>query len=225
MKRLEVLRNRHPESIIDSADIENATIGCGAKIEAQTRLMDVVVGDYASVLSGVTLQGCSISRFSYVSYHSRLVNCIVGKFCSVGPDVQIGLGPHPVRRFVSTYPAFYSPRNSGCSLSLRNDAVFDDSVPETVLGNDVWIGSNVIIPGGIVIGTGAVVAAGSVVVKDVPPYAIVGGNPAQLIRFRFDDATIAKLLESAWWDWPLSEIRDRLHEFLDAEQFVENATK
>ena len=92
-------------------------------------------------------------------------------------------------------------------------------MPKTGIGNDVWIGSNVIIPGGIQIGTGAIVATGSVVVKDVPPYAIVGGNPAKIIRYRFSKEQIDVLLGSEWWNWPIEKIRQQVDEFSDIEKF------
>jgi acetyltransferase-like isoleucine patch superfamily enzyme len=133
--------------------------------------------------------------------------------------VQIGLGPHPSRVFVSTYPAFYTKNNTGCPLSFRENKIFDDSTPKTVLTNDIWIGANAIIPGGIHIGTGAIVAAGAVVVKDVPPYAIVGGNPAKIIRYRFTEDQIKALLDSEWWNWPIKKIRQHVGDFSDVEKF------
>lgn len=104
-------------------------------------------------------------------------------------------------------------------MPFREDKIFDDSTPKTILANDIWIGANAIIPGGIRIGTGAIVAAGAVVVKDVPPYAIVGGNPAKIIRYRFSEEQIKALLESEWWDWPIEKIRQHIDGFSDIEKF------
>jgi len=83
----------------------------------------------------------------------------------------------------------------------------------------VRIGSNVIIPGGIQIGTGAIVAAGSVVVKDIPPYAVVGGNPARVIRYRFSDDQIALLLASEWWCWPIEKVIRNVGNFSAIDKF------
>ena len=160
-----------------------------------------------------------MGSFCYVAPDSCLNNVDVGKFCSIGSHVQIGLARHPSRTFVSTHPAFYSNDHMGCPLSFRETKVFDDSAPKTSIGDDVWIGSNVIIPGGIRIGTGAIVATGSVVVKDVPPYAIVGGNPANIIRLRFSDEQIEILLASEWWNWPIDKISRNAVEFSDIEKF------
>jgi len=180
---------------------------------------NVRMGENVAILTGVHLKEVSLGNFSYVSDNSRLVNVTIGNFCSIGPDVQVGLAPHPSRIFVSTYPAFYSKFNGGCPLSFREDKTFDDSVLKTDVGNDVWIGSNAIIPGGIQIGNGAIVAAGSVVVKDVPPYAVVGGNPAEIIRYRFSEDQIEILMASEWWNWPIEKIRHHVDNFIDIEKF------
>jgi acetyltransferase-like isoleucine patch superfamily enzyme len=199
---LEKLRADNPGCTIMSHDIYDARLGENVAILGRTILSRVCMGN-----------------FSYVACDSSLRNVDVGNFCSIGPHVQIGLKRHPSRTFVSTYPGFYSNYNEGCPLSFRENKIFDDSVPKTSIGNDVWIGSNVIIPGGIRIGTGAIVAAGSVVVKDVLPYAVVGGNPAKFIRYRFSDEQIEILLASEWWNWSIDKISRNANEFLDVEKF------
>lgn len=187
-------------------------------------LNDVVLGEYVAILGGAILDKVNISDFSYISNNSAISNVAIGKFCSISSNVQIGLGPHPSRVFVSTYPAFYSDKNPGCPITFRDDKIFDDSAPKTVIGDDVWIGANVIIPGGIHIGTGAIVAGGAVVVKDVPPYAVVGGNPARIIRYRFSEEQIKSLLASEWWNWPIEKIRQRVGDFSDIEKFRGSVT-
>jgi len=181
------------------------------------------MGEYVAILNGVCLKQVSLGNFSYVSDNSRLLNVSIENFCSIGPNVQVGLAPHPSRTFISTYPAFYSHSNEGCPLRFREDKIFDDSIPKTSIGNDVWIGANVIIPGGVQIGTGAIVAAGSVVVKDVLPYSVMGGNPAGIVRFRFSDEEIKMLLESEWWDWPIEKIRSNVEGFGNIERFMQIA--
>ncbi|TIX41061.1 MAG: CatB-related O-acetyltransferase, partial [Mesorhizobium sp.] len=89
------------------------------------------------------------------------------------------------------------------------------------LGHDVWIGTDAIVLSGVTIGDGAVIAARSVVARDVPPYAIVGGNPARIIKYRFPDPTIAAMQKIRWWDWPTERLmREKAAFDLPAEQFV-----
>lgn len=199
---LERLRTENPSCIIMSADIYDASLGKSVAIFDRTVLHQVRIG-------------C----FSYISNDSMLTNVEMGNFCSIGPNVQIGLGPHPSRDFVSTYPAFYSNMTAGCPLAFRENKIFDDAIPKTIIDNDVWIAANVIVPGGIRIGTGAIVATGAVIVKDVPPYAVVGGNPAKIIRYRFSEEQIQVLLKSEWWNWPIEKIRQRVDDFSDVDKF------
>lgn len=92
---------------------------------------------------------------------------------------------------------------------------------QIIIGNDVWIGADVIIMGGVHIGNGAVIGAGAVVAKDIPPYAIVVGNPARVIKYRFDDDTIRKLQEMKWWFWPENKIKNSIKYMGDIDKFIE----
>ena len=215
------IRVNNPTCTIEDCFLDDVILGRQTRISEGASVNRSRLGNYVTVLHGVSLHDADIGDFSYVSFHSRLINTNVGKFCSIGPHIQIGLAPHPSKVFVSTYPAFYSNSNSGSALQLRDDKIFDDSVPATKLGHDVWIGTNVIISGGISIGTGAIVAAGAVVVKDVPPYAVAGGNPATIIRYRFSEAEIDTLLKSGWWDWPIDKIKNNVDGFSNIERFKE----
>lgn len=200
---IDMIRNENPTCVIKNCTLDQVSLG-----------------KYVTILDGVYLSKVTIEDYSYVSNGSAIINTNIGRFCSIGPNIQIGLGPHPTRLFVSTYPAFYSKKNTGCGYPLRDDSIFDDSIPKTTIGHDVWIGLNVIIPGGVSIGTGAIIAAGSVVVKEVPPYAIVGGNPAKLIRYRFTEEEIDSLLKSEWWHWPIDEIKRNVNEFSNIGKFL-----
>jgi acetyltransferase-like isoleucine patch superfamily enzyme len=123
---------------------------------------------------------------------------------------MIGLGSHPTNLF-STSPIFYRSINT---LKVRIiERNFDYSEYHSIeIGNDVWIGARATILDGVKIGHGAIIAAGSIVTKDVLPYAIVAGVPAKLIRFRFDTKKIDALLELAWWQLPITEIKLRIEE-------------
>ncbi|MES5101149.1 CatB-related O-acetyltransferase [Agrobacterium sp. BA1120] len=139
----------------------------------------------------------------------------IGSFCSIAVNVGISAGEHPLDR-VSTSPAFYL---SDFRLTSENAADFAQLQKKVTIGHDVWIGRDVTILGGIKIGTGAVVGAGAVVTKDIPPYAIVAGVPARIMRFRFDESVQQHLLDSQWWLWDDQKMRQRIKFFQDKPEF------
>ena len=152
----------------------------------------------------------SIGTGTYIGSRSVVANATIGRFCSIGPDCLIGPGRHPIDR-VSTHPAFFSTR-AQAGFTFADQDSFAESVPVR-LGHDVWVGARAIILDGATIGDGAIVAAGAVVRGDVPPYAIVGGVPARILKRRFDDVTIARLLASRWWDRDLPWLRSNFRAF------------
>lgn len=125
---------------------------------------------------------------------------VIGSYCSFASNVQIFLGGGHRTDWVTTYPfpAFH--------LSAKHIQNYSTSKGNVGIGNDVWLCANCVILSGVTIGDGAVIANGAIVTKDVPPYAIVGGNPAKLIRWRFDEPTRNALQTSKWWDWPEQEL-------------------
>lgn len=155
-----------------------------------------VIHKKASVGNGAKLVNCQVGRYSYV-YGSNVIETSLGAFCSIASGCTIGGGKHPTD-WVSTSPVFYKGRNVLKTNYSQNKF---EEYARTTIGNDVWIGSKCLIKGGVTIGDGAIIGMGSVVTHDVPPYEIWGGNPAKCIRKRFDDETIAKLLELKWWNW------------------------
>ncbi|NMG77190.1 CatB-related O-acetyltransferase [Aromatoleum diolicum] len=125
----------------------------------------------------------------------------IGAYCSIAEGVNILLGGHHRLDWVSSYPF---PK---FLEEARHIADFGGTRGDVTIGNDVWLGTGCTILSGISIGDGAVVAAQAVVTRDVAPYAIVAGNPARIVRWRFDETTRAALLATAWWSWPEAEIR------------------
>ncbi len=147
----------------------------------------------------------------------------LGRFCSVGPRVVFGGGIHPTDT-VSTSPLFYSP-NGQCGLTLTADQPAEVERERITVGHDVWIGANAYVRDGVNVGIGAVIAAGAVVVSDVPPYAIVGGVPARVIRYRLPPDTVQGLLATRWWEWDLDRLRAERHRFVskDVREFIRAA--
>lgn len=133
------------------------------------------------------------------------VRLIIGKFCSIASNIKVyyGQGYHDSNN-ISTYPFGYV-HNNEFGLPCYNNGKTKGDI---IIGNDVWIGDNVTIISGVIIGDGSIIATNSHVTSNVKPYSIVGGNPAKLIKYRFDDEIIQKLLEIKWWDWDTEKIKN-----------------
>lgn len=175
-------------------------------------------GHHNTLYDHVVLNNVALGDASYVSRGSRVANATVGRYTCIGPECLVGLGRHPTRDFVSSHPAFYSTRGQA-QLVFTDTQQYEEFLPVTI-GNDVWIGARAIVLDGATIGDGAIVAAGSVVSGEVPPYAIVSGVPAKLVRHRFDDETIAAIRRSQWWDLDLEVLRAHADAFGDPAAFA-----
>lgn len=140
------------------------------------------------------------------NYDFSKVKLMIGKFCAIASDTRFMMtGDHKLDA-ISTYP--FPIFGQGWENVFN---VFDLPVKgDIIVGNDVWFGYDSLIMNGVKIGDGAIIAARAVVVKDVPPYSIVAGNPAKVIKQRFDDATVERLLQIAWWDWDIEKITKNL---------------
>lgn len=169
-------------------------------------LPNILVGDYTYYDDPE-----GVERFeSNVLYHFPFIGdkLIIGKFCAIAKDVKFIMNGanHKMSGF-SAYP-FYIFGHDWLKISPS-----EDELPykgDTKIGNDVWIGYEATIMPGVSVGNGAIIASKSVVVSDVPDYCIVGGNPAQIIKYRFDEATIQQLLSIAWWNWSTEKITENL---------------
>lgn len=163
---------------------------------------DCTFEGYNKLHGNAWLASTSLGRMSYVS-SARISRANIGRFCSIGFEALIGLGDHPAA-LLSTHPSFYS--NLGQSGHTFSDRQNFEEFKTIQIGNDVWIGARAVILGGVSIGDGAIVAAGAVVVHDVPPFAIVGGVPARILRYRFDDAIRVAILDWRWWELPMERL-------------------
>lgn len=172
-----------------------------------------LVSFYYKIIGKKNLQGFyNVGRVSYsLSQNSIRNGTEIGAFTSIAINVQIGPGNHPTD-YLSTSPFYHYNQIEAPWCDDAYSSEFDKKIEEKnlskkcIIGNDVWIGTNVVIMQGIKIGDGAVIGAGSVVTKDVLPYAIVGGVPAKIIKFRFEKEIISKLLELKWWNLPISAL-------------------
>jgi acetyltransferase-like isoleucine patch superfamily enzyme len=168
----------------------------------------------------------NIGKYTYgkpiIHFENKYANISIGKFCSIGQNLNIYLGGEHYTKYVSTYPFGYMYNNI-----FRLDKQYDEKFTKgnVTIGNDVWIADNVTIMSGITIGDGSIIANNSHVVKNVEPYSIVGGNPAKFIKYRFTQEQISKLLQIKWWDWADQKINSHvtlLHE-TNIDNFIQNA--
>lgn len=197
---LNALDRNRPEHAVIASQCTRSSVAKTAVLHAPYHVRDARIGSY-----------------SYVAHHAWISLTRIGKFCSIGPNFYCGWGAHPVDG-ISTSPMFYSTvKQNGVTLCHHNKV--DERKPISI-GNDVFVGMNVTVLDGVKVGDGAVIGAGTIVSKDVPPYAVVVGNPMRILRYRFSEETISQLLEIAWWDWPIEDLQTIEACFFDVDRFV-----
>lgn len=180
------------------------------------------LGNYVVLFRNVIVANSTIGDYSFIQKQSMINNADIGRFCSIATNVVVGPGQHPVT-FVSTHPSFYSASQPVAKTFA--DKEYFEPFKRTTIGNDVWIGQNAVLMDGVSVGNGAIVAAGAVVTKDVPDYAIVGGVPAKIIKYRFQEDVIQKLLQSEWWEKDSEWFIKNRQKFLNYKEFIKNDVK
>ena len=184
-------------------------------------LQEAVVDRTAAICSGVRFYRGKIGKYSYIGNNSFVSDTDIGNFTSISTDCYIGGTSHPTD-WVSTSPVFHKWEN----IMKKNFARHEFEIfRRTTIGNDVWIGNGVMIKAGVNIADGAVIGMGSIVTKDIGPYEIWAGNPARMIRKRFDDETIAALEEMKWWNWNDEKIELSSGVMTDVAKFIEMRDK
>ena len=187
------------------------------RLDYLAEVKNCTFGDYNTIYRNSKLLNCNLGSYTYISKDCQIQYTNIGMFCSIAPGVKIGLGLHPSSGFVSTHPLFFSARKQ-TQLQLFPESIFEE-YKITNIGNDVWIGTNAIIRDGITIGNGAIIGAGAVVTENIPSYAIVGGVPAKLIRYRFSNEEINFLNSFKWWDKDLRWLKENKDLFKDIKSF------
>jgi acetyltransferase-like isoleucine patch superfamily enzyme len=175
-------------------------------------------GVYNTIYENVSLNEVELGDFTYIAGNTSISKTTIGKFCSIGPNCKIGLGKHPSNTFVSSHPIFFSDLKQA-QISFADKKYFEEFENITI-GNDVWLGADIIVVDGVNISDGVIVAAGSVVTKDIPPYAIVGGVPAKIIKYRFEKDEIKKLIEMKWWDMDVEYLKNNFMNFHNVKEFL-----
>ena len=205
LSRLIGLANRVSSTMAFTSSIYESIIGVNVNCQNTHHIYNSRVGDY-----------------SYIAMNSIINNTTIGKFCSIGPNLVCGWGIHPTNG-ISTSPMFYSTmKQNGMTLS-EVDKI--QEIRPIFIGNDVFIGANVTILDGVTIGDGAVIGAGAVVSKDIPHYSIAVGCPIKVIRYRFENEQIDKLLKIKWWEFEDEKLKEVEKMFFDVNEFIEKYLK
>lgn len=191
--------------------------GTNIKIGFDSVIRESDLSENVFIGAGCTILNSAIGRRTYLNYDTHINNAVIGSFTSIGSNVSIGIRTHPID-MVSTHPAFYSNNKAFETFAATN---IEEETQRIIIGNDVWIGSQVTILKQVTVGDGAIIGYGAIVTKDVPPYAIFGGIPAKIIKYRFDESIIKFLLEIKWWNLDDQFLKKHHNLFQSPDTFIQ----
>lgn len=206
IKELCQLANKGARDLVNKKKYPHAIIDNGCCLTGDSQ-----IGDNSHLFINCIINHSYIGDYTYIGRDSLIQNTKIGNYCSISHEVICGLGRHPLDLF-STSPVFYRKNNPLNLQAIDKDIEFKEYLPINI-GHDVWIGARAIIMDGVNVGNGAVIAAGAVVTKDVPDYAVVGGVPARIIKYRSERDYIVNQPKE-WWNYNpksvLLKIKERI---------------
>ncbi|WP_200413847.1 CatB-related O-acetyltransferase [Arcobacter sp. FWKO B] len=188
-------------------------------ISSSSVIKECTFGEYVEIGENNNIQESVIGNFSYTSENCQIINSMIKNFVNIASYVRINPSQHPMH-WASQHHIQYRKEMFG--VGIDDESFFEwRRERKVIIGNDVWLGHNVVVMGNVTIGDGAVIGSSSVVTKDIPPFAIAVGNPAKVIRYRFDESTIQSLQKIAWWDWSYEQIKIAIDDFKNVDEFIE----
>lgn len=198
-------------------------------IYSNTIIKNTNLEGYNMIYRNCKIINSKIGFGTYIGENCKFQETCIGKYCSIASNIKTYLGEHPTNKYVSTFPSFYFNTTNVLGFTFHEECQNkielykkDKNGNVVTIGNDVWICDGVTILDGITIGDGAIIAAGAIVTKDVPPYAIVGGIPAKIIKYRFTEDQINHLLKVKWWNNSIEWIESHKNLFDDINAFILN---
>lgn len=209
-----------PNEITQNAPRELKMLGEEPTVHPSSHVRESKLGAWTDIGPNCTISESTIGDYTYCAGDASIIYSTIGKFCSIASHVRINPGNHPMQR-VTQHHMTYRRRMFGFAETDDTEFFAWRRANHCTIGNDVWIGHAAIVMPGVTIGDGAVIGSAAVVTKDVPPYTIVGGVPAKLIRERFPHDVAEKLRAIAWWDWSRAELAARFDDLNNLDRFLE----